>query len=269
MIFVLRNILMLKKFFLALGLVLAVALSAYAGNETATEKPKVEEPYIVGKPADGIFRIVVLGDSLADGLYQGLTQINKDDDRFVTTKKSKVNTGLVRVDRYDWTRGAKKIARSKDYQIAVVLLGLNDLQSFREKGKAYHFQTDGWVERYRSKVEEMMQDLKSAGMAVYWTGIPITSPKRYQEEYLYLNGFYKEAAAKVGVRYVDTWTALADAKGEYSPFWKGEDGKLKEIRNRDGVHFTPEGYQIFAGIVNDTVMADLKGLLDDPVNKTD
>lgn len=225
-----------------------------------------EKPYIKVKPDDGIFRIVVLGDSLADGLYQGLTQINKDDSRFVTTKKSKVNTGIVRADRYDWNQGAKQIASSKEFHIAVVLLGLNDLQSFRESGKAYHFQTDGWVERYRTKTEDMMRDLKDAGLAVYWVGIPITAPQRYQKEYDYLNRFYREAAEKTGVRYIDTWKALADDKGGFSPFWKDKDGKLQEIRNRDGVHFTPDGYQIFAGFVDDSIKSDLKGFLDEPVD---
>ena len=217
----------------------------------------IKQPYIKLKPTDGIYKIVVLGDSLADGLYQGLTQLNKDNDQFKTSRMSRVNTGLVRVDRYDWNKGAKEIAASGNFQIAIVLLGLNDMQSFRENGKAYHFQTKGWVERYQARIEEMMGDLKAAKLAVYWTGIPITAPRKFQEEYGYLNAFYQQAAQKLGVRFVDTWDRLADEEGAYSPFWRGADGKLQEIRNKDGVHFTPGGYQIFAGIVNDTLMSDL------------
>lgn len=242
----------IAKFFAA---IIMMAGSAYASQSNDSNP---DELYIKNKPKDGVFRVVVLGDSLANGLHQGLTQLNKENDLLKTARKSKVNTGLVRVDRYDWNKGARKIASSGKYDIAIVLLGLNDLQSIRERGKAHHFKTDGWVERYVGRTESMMSDLKKAGLAVYWTGIPITSPKRYQKEYNYLNGIYQEAAEKMGVRYIDTWNQLADQKGKYTPFWKQPDGKLKEIRNKDGVHFTPDGYQIFAGIVNDIVQTDIQ-----------
>ena len=237
----------------------SVLLAGFWSASSAEETKQPErQSYIKELPKDGAFRIVVLGDSLANGLHQGLTQLNKKNDLLKTTRKSKVNTGLVRVDRYDWNRGAKKIAASKKYDIAIVLLGLNDLQSIREKGKAHHFQTDGWVKRYVMRTENMMNDLKKSGMAVYWTGIPITSPKRYQKEYAYLNGIYKKAAENTDVRFIDTWTALADANGQFTPYWKTPEGKKEIIRHKDGVHFSPDGYQIFAGIVNDIIQADIK-----------
>lgn len=244
---------------------LAWLLPAAAKAETAQTKPvpvakaapAVPEPYL-GKPAKGdTYRIVILGDSLGDGLYQGLTRLNKGNDRVKLTKKSKVNTGFVRVDRYDWNKAATKIAKSGAYDVAVVLIGLNDLQSFREKGKSHHFQTDGWVVRYKDRIDRMMLDLKNAGMAVYWTSIPITSPKRYQKHYNYLNGLYREAAEKNGVRFIDTWTPLAGANGKYTPFWTDEAGKRKNIRMRDGVHFTPTGYLIFAQFVDDIIKQDM------------
>lgn len=268
---------MFKYFTIAFGLLVASTFTVGAAEQPASEEPLVQkpavdnpavkEPYIKLKPADDIYKIVVLGDSLANGLYQGLTQINKDNDLLKTTRKSKVNTGLVRVDRYNWNKGAKKIAASGKYQIAIVLIGLNDMQSIREKGKAHHFQTEGWEERYRARTEAMMADLKKTGLAVYWTGIPITAPERFQKEYDYLNAFYKAAAKKLDVRYVDTWAVLSGPKGEYSPFWKTADGKLQEIRRKDGVHFTPDGYQIFAGIVNDIMLEDLKSVMKKPVSQ--
>ncbi len=217
--------------------------------------------YISKMPSDGVMNIVVMGDSLADGLHQGLTRLNKDREEIKTVKKSKVNTGLVRVDRYNWNRGAKKIVASKKYQVAIVLLGLNDLQTIREKGKAHHFKTDGWKTRYIERVEKMMGVLKAGGLAVYWVGIPIITKKHYQEEYFYLNGVYREAAKKTGIRFVDTWNKLADKNGDYTPFFMGEDGKKKEIRRRDGVHFTSDGYLIFAGILNNILLSDLEAVL--------
>ena len=225
---------------------------------TEAENPAPAVPYIQRAPKDGVFKIVVLGDSLADGLYAGLRRLNKGNEAVAIKKKSKVNTGLVRRDRYNWNKGAKKIARTGKYEVAVVLLGLNDLQSIREKGKAHHFQQKGWVERYEKRLEAMIADLKAANLAIYWVGIPITSPKRYQKEYAYMNGFYQKAAEKHGIRYVDTWSGLQGKNGSYTPYWRDENGKKHNIRNRDGVHFTPDGYMVFASFLNDVLQKDIK-----------
>lgn len=225
-------------------------------DEPANERA-AEPPYIKRLPASGPLQVVVLGDSLADGLYAGLYRLNRDNKNLTLKKASKVNTGLVRSDRYDWNKGAKRLARSGKYDVAVVLLGLNDLQTFRGLGKARHFSQKGWEKEYRKRIDTLISDLKAANLAVYWVGIPITSPKRYQKEYAYLNGFFREAAEKHGLRYVDTWTGLADSKGKYTPFWRDADGKRKQIRMRDGVHFTPDGYMIFASFLNDLLTKDI------------
>lgn len=239
-------------------MVLVGAVTAHGAPKSAGSSSKT--PYLVASAQGAPVNIVVMGDSLASGLYQGLTRLNKDVDGIKFIKKAKVNTGFVRVDRYDWNKAAAQLAKSGDYQAAVILLGLNDLQTFRENGKAYHYKTDGWVERYRERTERMMRDLKSAGVAVYWASIPIVAPNRYQEDYAYLNGFYRAAAEKIGVKYIDTWKPLADEKGAYSPFVKDREGKTVKTRMRDGVHFTPDGYLIFAGIVNDILHKDLGAL---------
>ncbi len=236
----------------------AKAAAPAASVDPGQSETKVsKKPYLRNIPKDAVFDVVVLGDSLADGLYAGLYRLNRGNSQVKVTKKSKVNTGLVRSDRYDWNKATKKIARSKKYQVAVVLLGLNDLQTFRTKGKRKHFKQKSWVALYEQRLEKMIVDLKAANMAVYWVGIPITSPKRYQKEYAYMNNFYRKAAEKHGIKFVDTWSPLAQKNGGYSAFWKASSGKKKKIRTRDGVHFTPGGYEILATFVNNEMQRDI------------
>ena len=160
----------------------ATCFVAQAGTEPVIEEAvrgmssEASQPFITKSPKNGPFKVVVLGDSLADGLYSGLYRLNRKNQKLTIKKASRVNTGLVRSDRYDWNKGAAKIARSGKYQIAVVLLGLNDLQTFRQKGKRHHFQQKGWEKIYAARIEKMITDLKAAGLAIYWVGIPITSP---------------------------------------------------------------------------------------------
>jgi len=259
---------LLASFCAGLALICMSAFSATSFAGTQPEQSRIWQKrlatklFIKRKPTGGIFRIAVLGDSLADGLYSGLRRLNSKKENLAIDKKSKVNTGLVRSDRYDWNKNAKKIAATKKYDIAVVLLGLNDLQTFREKGARHHYGQDGWVKRYEQRIEKMIVDLKAADMAVYWVSIPITSPKRYQKEYAYLNDFFRKAAKKHGVRYVDTWSVLAGSDGAYSAFWKNSDGKKQQIRARDGVHFTTRGYVVFAKFVNDVLQKDIDAVLE-------
>ena len=106
----------------------------------------------------------------------------------------------------------------------------------------------------------MIEVLISACLTFYWTVIPIVSDKSYPKDYSFVNGILAEVAEQAGVKFVDTWTPLAGPDGTFSPFHKDADGKVREIRNRDGVHFTPDGYLIFAGIVDDTIKADIAAL---------
>lgn len=231
-------------------------------NGSVREQKPEARPFISKPPRSGKIELVVLGDSLADGLYLGLKRLNRKNKKLKIVKASKVNTGLVRSDRFDWNKAARKIARTKRYQVAVVLLGLNDLQTFRGKGKRHHFKQKGWVKKYEARIERMIIDLKKANMAVYWVGIPITAPKRYQKEYAYLNDFFIKAAKKHELKYVDTWSVIAGRDGKYSPYWRDKRGKRKRIRLRDGIHFTMKGYVLLAEPVNEILRRDIEQVLE-------
>lgn len=238
------------RFALALAALSLTATTAFAElpKQTVARKASASSP----------MKVVVIGDSLANGLYTGLRQLNVRNKHIKTTKRSRPNTGLTRSDRYNWNRGAAQIAKSGKYDAAVVLIGLNDIQTIREGGKSYHYNTKGWISRYRSRVNRMARDLKNSGMAVYWVSIPIVRSPKMQRRYSHLNRFYREAAKKYGLRYVDTWKAMADSKGRYTPSHKFSNGKRRIIRARDGIHFTTSGYVVFAKVVNRVLLANAR-----------
>jgi hypothetical protein len=215
------------------------------------------EPYIRLHSADGRFRVIVMGDSLAEGMYSGLYRVLKDDARVTVDKRTKVNTGIVRSDRYDWNEAAHEIAREKTFDVAVVVFGANELQSIRENGHAYHFGQPGWVERFGRRVDDIIAALTDQKIATYWVGLPITRKDRYQDDYAYVNNLFREAAARNGIRYVETWNAFADANGEFTEFGPSLNGEEIQLRADDGVHFTPEGYDKYASLVADVLRKDV------------
>lgn len=218
------------------------------------------KPYIERPHDDGTFRIYVMGDSLGAGAWQGLFQNFKKAKypAFDVVQKAKVNTGIVRSDRLNWPKQVEKLANARDFQIAVMLFGGNDMQTIRTKGKAHHYKTDGWVEQYGARLDTMITELKDRGVAVYWMGLPIVKKKRLQEDYTYLNEIFKQKAEEHGIRYVDTWGVTADDSGRYSQQGLDLNGKKTRLRARDGVHFTPSGYRVLARYVEDAIKADLE-----------
>ena len=209
--------------------------SSFAGK-TAAETKKTAKPKQIS--------IAVLGDSLADGLYAGLVQLSRrDKDISLKVKKySKVNTGLVRYDRYNWTSAVKTIGKKDKSDIFIFMFGANDLQSIRTKSKRYHFQTDGWVERYTDRIDGIMKSAKKSNRKLFWVGLPIVGKADFAKGYKYLNGIYKKRAAANGVKYIESWDWFASKNGKFQMSGVGADGKKRLLRAKDKVHFTPEGY---------------------------
>jgi hypothetical protein len=56
----------------------------------------------------------------------------------------------------------------------------------------------------------------------------------------------KAAADRPWVRTVETWSLTADADGAYQSHFKDLGGKVRLMRDNDGVHFTPAGYELIA-----------------------
>ena len=258
-------------FALVFGLCLSLAgfVPAAATTATVTFAPSPEAqsqgvaaPYLTNKKGTRAVDVLVLGDSLAEGLFAGLKRLIKGDDRLTATKMARVNTGLVRSDRYDWNKQVAKLARAAKHDAAIIVIGINDRQTFRRKGPGHHFQQDNWETLYAGRIDGLITDLKQAGIAVYWVGIPVTAARAKPEELSYLNGFYERAASRNGIRYIDTWTPLADDRGDYTPFWRDESGRKSIIRANDGVHFTPSGYSVFASFVHQALLADIAAMSD-------
>lgn len=224
--------------------------------DVALEEPA---PYISRAPNEGTYTILVMGDSLGVGLWQGLYQNFKDDAPPVAeiVQKAKVNTGIVRSDRLDWPKTIKQLARSEDFQVAVFLFGGNDMQSIRLKGKRHHYQTDGWVEHYNKRLDAMITALKDEGIALYWVGLPIVGRERLAADYQYLNDIFRKKAEEHGIRFVDTWGVTVDADGAYSQYGETIAGDRAKLRARDGVHFTPSGYRKLARFAEEIIRQDL------------
>jgi hypothetical protein len=80
--------------------------------------------------------ILVLGDSMADWLAYGLEDALSDAPEFGIIRKHRTTSGLIRYDQradYDWTRAAREILAAEKPNFVVMMIGLQDRQSIRDR----------------------------------------------------------------------------------------------------------------------------------------
>lgn len=215
--------------------------------------------YITKPPVNGAFDVFVIGDSLGSGLWQGLHRNFRDSASPVMNiiDKAKVNTGIVRDDRFDWPAQIEKMAAEGGFQIAVVMFGGNDDQTIRVDGKRFHFQEPGWKEQYERRLDRIITAFSDNGIAVYWVGLPNVKKTSQRENYVFFNSIFKEKAKEHAIQFVDTWNVSNDETGQYQASGLGVDGRKTKLRARDGTHFTPVGYRMLAQYVEILIRDDV------------
>jgi hypothetical protein len=82
----------------ALALVLAALLSALTPSGAAAQIAEYQRSYIDPFPRGDRYRVVVLGDTFADGLWSGLYRAFQEDGNFEIVNKSKPGSGLTRTN---------------------------------------------------------------------------------------------------------------------------------------------------------------------------
>ena len=115
---------------LALALAL-LAIAPLAPAALAQGLSHLSNSYITPFPEQNRYRVYVFGDSLGDGLWQGLYRAFNPEGNIDVVKKSRVSTGFVRTDRFDWNKRLTRILAAERVHIAVVMVGANDVQSIR------------------------------------------------------------------------------------------------------------------------------------------
>ncbi|MEQ9143377.1 MAG: SGNH family hydrolase [Parvibaculaceae bacterium] len=210
-----------------------------------------------GRVLDRIMNVVVLGDSLGDGLWAGLYRELKADGRFNLIKRSKVSTGFVRKDYFDWNAEVENVLAEEQVDIAVVLMGTNDRQVLvDDDGRRYSLRSPGWEAAYKARVDRFTKSLTDRGVLVYWVGLPVMRSPRFGRDMQYFNTIYAERAAANGIPFIPTWNDIADESGAYSAYGSDTNGRHRLLRADDGIHFTLSGYRVLASLVADDLVND-------------
>ena len=205
---------------------------------------------VVGIPhsqaAETLSRVLVVGDSQAQGLAGGLQRILLRDREWRVIDRSHISTGLYSAVKFDWPAAAPGIADKERGAVAVVMFGANDRPNIRSKGAIDPQRVDTWTAPYCAHIRAVATGLKRSCSGVVWVGHPIVRDPVYAEDMAFLNSLYEAEAIAVGARWFPSWPLFADKDGQYTAHGKALDGHTERLRADDGVHLTAAGYDVLA-----------------------
>lgn len=224
-------------------------------NAPAALAPVLQKPVVVKKR----FNVVIFGDSLGDGVWAGLYHALRKDKRFNVIRKSKVATGFVRRDYYDWNEAVREATSETTVDIAVVVMGTNDRQIIVENGARYALFSPKWREVYTQRVDDFTATLKASGARIYWVGLPVMRGQTFENDMLTFSRIFADRAAENGVTFLPTHDLLADDDGKYSAYGLDGAGRKRLLRAEDGIHFTMPGYEKLVTPIARAIKQDVDG----------
>jgi len=241
------------------GALVALLTMCFVPQPAMAQSPApAHRSYITPFPNGDRYRIVVLGDSMGEGLWGGLYRALEDDSTLEVIQRANGSTGLARPDRYNWDAELNKILKDGTYQIAVVMFGGDDMQPIRKGKDVFKFGTEEWRQAYGARVEKFIRKLREANIATYWVGLPVMRSPGQSSDAEKLNDVFREKAFVNGAKYVDTWDGFVDDSGRYSAYGPDMSGQVKRLRANDGVHLTMRGNVKLANFVEKELRKDLK-----------
>jgi uncharacterized protein len=114
----------------------------YEQQQAPVDNSRAPPPRKADPKADPITvttSVVVLGDAMADWLAYGMEDAFSDSPEIAILRKNKLHSGLIRYDQksdLDWSRVARDILAQEKANYVVMMLGVSDRQSIRERDTA-------------------------------------------------------------------------------------------------------------------------------------
>ena len=217
-----------------------------ASPNPSTAPPTRTGP-IRGFTAANKLRVVVVGDSLAQGLGFYLGRVLRPDLVRVSSQ-GRISTGLSRPDYFDWPVEMQRIEDVFHPDLVIVMLGENDHQSLlTPQGQLdTKVSTPGWPGAYTRRVQDFARIAVDNGSHLVWVGLPVVRDESRWDYIRRADGIYSRVTSRTpNSAYLDTWTMFTTKDGRYAPFLK-IGNKIVPVREPDGVHFNSTGYQMVA-----------------------
>lgn len=238
---------------LALGSVAAwLVLPAYAVEDDAGTS------FLSPFPEGDLYQVSVIGDTFADGILDGIVSTMGSDTRLSIQRKLREFSGLMAPDYEAKIKALEEAIVKEPMSIAIVMMGEDDRVLFKNaEGRRVPIASPDWVAEYTRRLDRVMKAIKRKNAAVYWVSLPNLARVDANEQALVMNEAIRERAYLNGFKYIDIVAGFTDEQGAYSAYGPDLAGKIRVLREADGVHFTEAGNRKLAHFVEKELRRDL------------
>lgn len=215
-------------------------------------KPQVEK-------AENATRLGVFGDSMAVDLAKALERFYAEDPNLVVINQGVGSSGFVRDDYFDWNKTIGEQIAADSFDLAVVIIGVNDRQEIRVDGQSYNSLTPQWTAAYQARLNDFLGQLRAARKPVIWVGLPPMSKTEYSAAMSQISALYKMAAFSGGAEYLDIYDRFLGEDGKYSSQGPDVNGQNARMRKDDGIHFSTAGADKLAFYISQSIRTFYRG----------
>jgi hypothetical protein len=219
-------------------------------------------------------RLAVFGDSLAVDLSKALERFYADDPNLVVVNQGVGSSGLVRDDYFDWNKAIDEQIAADSFDLAVVIIGINDRQEIAVDGVSYAPLTEGWTSAYQARVASFLGKLRTARKPVIWVGLPPMAKADYSAAISQISNIQRQASFSSGAEYLDIYERFLGEDGKYSSHGPDVNGQNALMRKDDGIHFANAGSDKLAFYISQAIRGVYRGgaisvAIADPLSGTD
>ena len=224
----------------------------YAADEDAAQS------FLNPFPEGEIYQVAVIGDTFAGGVLDGLVEAFGADTRLTVQKPIKEIYGLMSGDFEAKAKALEEALNSGNFNIAVVMVGEDDRVSWKKPdGKRAPIVSPEWTAEYSRRMDRIMKIVRRKNAGVYWIGLPNLARPDADEQAKAMNDVIRERAYLNGMKFIDAYAGFLDENGAYSAYGPDLSGKIRVLRQADGVHFTAAGNRNLAHFVEKELRRDL------------
>ncbi|WP_423066590.1 DUF459 domain-containing protein [Devosia sp. CN2-171] len=215
-------------------------------------KPKIEK-------APGATRLAVFGDSMATDVGNALERFYAEDPNLAVIVQGVGSSSFVRPDFFDWPTKINEQITANTFDIAIIIIGINDRQKMRLNGESYGSLTPEWTTEYSARVTGVVRALRAANKPVIWIGLPPMEAPKFGKAMIQVNEIQRLAAFSGGAEFLDIYEKFATEEGGYTSRGPDLNGNQVRMRKDDGIHFSSAGADKLAFYVSQSLKNYYRG----------
>jgi hypothetical protein len=216
-------------------------------------------------PEGEIYQVAVIGDTFAAGVLDGLIEAFGADTRLTVQKPIKEFYAVMSGDFEAKAKALEEALGSSNFNVAVAMIGEDDRVSWKKPdGKRAPIASAEWTAEYSRRIDRIMKIVRRKNAGVYWIGLPNLARPDADEQSKAMNDVIRERVEFIvrwgrmhGMKYIDAYAGFLDENGAYSAYGPDLSGKIRVLRQADGVHFTAAGNRNLAHFVEKELRRDL------------